>query len=245
MKTTGQQKPDTQKPAATSGRKPKPEIPIEFKAEPIEKLDQAALVRILAEPGNESATVFRKSIACKRLAVVGTKECVPPLAALLGDDRVSDYARNALESIPEPAAGEALLEALPRLKGLQAIGVINSIRRRREPAAVEALTKVLRRGDADVAGAAAMALGEVSGPDAAKTLERELRSAKGNLRIDLARGTLLCADRMMETDRARALALLDLLSRPDIPDVVRIPAMHLQVRAASSLKRQRATPGSE
>jgi HEAT repeat protein len=247
MMTIGRQNPDAQKPAAASTRKGKPEITPEFKAEPIEKLDQAGLVKILAEPGAESAAIFRKSIACKRLAVIGTKEAVPALAALLGDDRASDYARSALEAIPDPAAGEALVAALPRLKGLQAIGAINSIGRRREPAAVESLGKLIQKGDADMAGAAALALGEISGPKAAQALERELRGAKGRLRADVARGALLCADRMMGSDRVRALALLDLLSRPDIPGIVRIPAMHLQVSAAASLKRPRpgSGPGTE
>ena len=55
----------------------------------------------------------------------------------------------------------------------------------------------------------------------------------------MAGGALLCADRMMGEDRGGALALLDSLSRRDIPGNVRVPAMHLQVTAAASLKRPR------
>ena len=118
MRNIGQDNPARQKPAGASGRREKPEIPAEFKAESIEKLDQAALLRILGEPGSEPAAVFRKAIACKRLAVIGTKDSVPPLAALLGDVRVSDYARDALESIPDPSADVALREALPQAERL-------------------------------------------------------------------------------------------------------------------------------
>jgi hypothetical protein len=50
---------------------------------------------------------------------------------------------------------------------------------------------------------------------------------------------------MMAMDRAGALALLDILSRPDIPENVRVPAMHLQVTAAASLKRPRTMPSQK
>jgi HEAT repeat protein len=238
MQSTGQAKP-----AGGAARRGKPEIPAEFKAEPIEKLDQAALLRIVAEPGSEPATVFRKGIACKRLAVIGTKEAAPPLAALLGDERVSDYARDALESMPDPAADEALRAALPKLKGLLLIGAINSIRRRRDPRAVEPLGKFVSGADAAVARAAALAVGDIGGPVAAKTLQRALGTAQGAVRAEVAAGALLCADRMMAEDRQGAMALLDVLSRLDIPGNVRTAAMHLQIAAEVSLKRPRAAPG--
>jgi len=242
MQNTGQENPTGKKPASSAGGRVKPEIPAEFKAELIEKLDQTALIRILAEHGSEPAAVFRKGIACKRLAVIGTKESVPSLAALLGDDRVSDYARDALELIPDPAADQALREALPKLKGLLLIGVINSIRRRRDSKALEPLGKLIYGEDAAVAGAAALALGEISGSAAAKILQGALGATAGAVRADVAGGALLCADRMMTENREGALALLDFLSRPDIPGNVRIRAMHLQVAAAASLKRPRTAP---
>ena len=245
MRNIGQDNPAGQKPAGASGRREKPEIPAEFKAESIEKLDQAALLRILGEPGSEPAAVFRKAIACKRLAVIGTKDSVFPLAALLGDDRVSDYARDALESMPDPSADAALREALPRLKGSLLIGAINSIRRRRDQNAIEPLGELIHGEDAAVAGAAALAAGEISGPLAAKMLVRALGTTKEAVREGVAGGILLCADRMMAEDRKGALALLDLLSRSDIPNSARIPAMHLQVTAAASLKRPRVAPSQE
>jgi hypothetical protein len=52
-------------------------------------------------------------------------------------------------------------------------------------------------------------------------------------------GALVCADRMMAEDRKAALALLELLSRPDMPASVRLPAMHLQLAAATSISRPR------
>ena len=245
MRKIEQESPARQKPDGAGSRREKPEIPAEFQAEPIEKLDQAALTRILEEPGSEPAQVFRKAIACKRLAVIGTKESVPALAALLGDDRVSDYARDALESIPDPAADAALREALPRLKGLLLIGAINSIRRRRDANAIEPLGELIQGADVAAAGAAALAVGEISGPVAARMLLRALDTAGKAVRADVAAGALLCADRMMSEDREGALSMLEVLSRPGIPGNVRIPAMHLQVTAAASLSRPRTLPDTK
>ena len=242
MQTTGQVKPTAQRPSGPATRRVKPAIPDEFKAEGIEKLDQPALIRILGEPGSEPKTVFRKAIACKRLAAIGSKEAAAPLAALLSDDRASDYARDALEAMPDPAASDALRAALPKLKGLMLVGVINSIRRKRDRMAVEPLGKLIYGADAAVAGAAAQAVGDISGPVAAKLLQRALVATKGTVRGQVAAGALLCADRMMAEDRKGAFALLDRISRPDIPSNVRVAAMHLQVVSEVSLQRPRTAP---
>jgi HEAT repeat protein len=226
-------------------RRAKPEPPPEFRAEAIEKLDQAALLKVLAEPGAEPVNVFRKGLACKRLAVVGTKEAVPAIAALLGDERISDYAREALECMPDPACDDALRAALPKLKGLTLIGAINSIRRRRDAKALDPLTKLIYGSDLGVASAAAEAVGEISGPVAAKTLQRALTATKGPVRASAATGALLCADHLLATDRPAAMALLDTLSRPDIPSNVRVAALHMQFAAEVSLKRPRTAPASK
>ena len=50
------------------------------------------------------ASSFDKTVACKRLAVIGTKESVPILASLLSNEELSHAARLGLEAIPDPAA---------------------------------------------------------------------------------------------------------------------------------------------
>ena len=243
MQNSAQKNTSAQRPA----RRPRPEIPPEFKAEPIEKLDEAALIAILKEPGSGDPAVFRKAVASKRLVVIGTKEAVPALAALLGDDHASDYARDALEGIPDPAAGDALRAALPKLKGLVLIGVINSLRRRKDAKAVEPLSKFLHDPDIAVAKAAALAMGDIGGATSARLLRDALGRTRGAARASVAQGVLLCADGMMEQDRKTAMAMLDQLCRPDIPEDVRMPAMHLQIIAAASLDRPRTvlTPATD
>src|SRR3954468_15554236 len=58
-----------------------------------------------------------KAIACKQLAIVGTKECVPELAKLLSDKDLSSWARIALEAIPNESADQALVDGAGELKG--------------------------------------------------------------------------------------------------------------------------------
>src|SRR5438876_5805450 len=109
-----------------------------------------------------------KAVPCKQLVVYGTKDAVPVLADLLPDPELSSWARIALEAIPDPAADEALRQAVPRVQGKLLIGVINSIGHRRDPKAVRLLVKKLQDADAGVASAAAVALGHIGGPTATK-----------------------------------------------------------------------------
>ena len=52
------------------------------------------------------ATLKAKADACRELARVGTKQAIPALAALLGDEKLSHMARYALEPIRDPAVDE-------------------------------------------------------------------------------------------------------------------------------------------
>jgi hypothetical protein len=108
---------------------------------------EAQLIDVL----RSSATQKEKADACRGLARVATKEAVPALAALLGDEKLAHMARGALETIADPAADEALRDALGKLKGRPLLGVIGSIGVRRDAKAVAAMAKLL--ADADVAPA--------------------------------------------------------------------------------------------
>ena len=124
--------------------------------------------------------------ACRRLAALGGRESIAPLAALLADKDLSHAARMGLEAIPDPAAGEALRAALPGLAGAPLIGVINSLAARRETRAVADLGRYLTDTDPQVAAAACAALGTIASPDALTLLEnawsqvpKEVRSEWG------------------------------------------------------------------
>ena len=159
---------------------------------------EAALIETL-----RSAPRPDKAIACKQLAIYGSKQAVPELAPLLADPQLASWARIALEAIPDPSAGEALLTATNSLKGELLVGAINSIGVRRDAAAVDALVGHLKDQDADVAAAAAVALGHIGTPPAAFALRRSLAGSTGKLQSAVAEGCILCAERLMAEGQQR------------------------------------------
>lgn len=142
-----------------------------------------------------------KAIACKQLAIYGTKQAVPELAPLLADEQLASWARIALEAIPDPAADEALRAATSTLKGELLVGVINSIGVRRDAGAVDVLVGHLKDENVDVASAAAVALGHIGTAPAAETLRRSLADKTGKLQSAVAEGCILCAEHLMAEGR--------------------------------------------
>ena len=69
---------------------------------------EAQLIAVLTS----DATLEKKAGACRELARVATKEAVPALAALLGDEKLSHMARYALETIRDPSVDDALRDAM-------------------------------------------------------------------------------------------------------------------------------------
>ena len=164
------------------------------------------------------AAPFDKDVACRRLAVIGTKAAVPALAGLLTDEKLSDIARHGLEPIPDPSVDEALRAALTKVEGRLLIGVATSIGNRGDRAAVPELVRLLADADEGVAKAAAKALGRIGGAQSARALERALANAAESVRPAIADGCLWCAGALVtEGKRKRAVALLDRVRKADLP----------------------------
>jgi HEAT repeat protein len=160
-----------------------------------------------------------KAITCKRLAIYGTEQAVPALAPLLADKELSSWARIALEAIPGPAADEALRDAMGKVQGRLLVGVINSISYRRDARAVDGLIARLKDSDADVASAAAVALGHIGGAEATKTLEQALAGAPAGVRSAVAEGCILCAERLLAEEKTtEAGKLYDTVRQADVPE---------------------------
>ena len=159
-----------------------------------------------------------KAITCKKLAVFGSKDAVPALAPLLNDEKLISWARIALESIPGPEADATLRNAMGTLKGRSLIGVINSIGFRRDAAAVPGLTERLGDKDAEVASAAAVALGKIGGEPATKTLRQSLAGAPETVRSAVAEGCILVAERLLADGKASdAAAIYDEVREAAVP----------------------------
>ena len=176
------------------------------------------------EKEKESLAVLRsdapaadKAIACKRLAIDGSSESVPELAKLLPDAELASWARIALEAIPGEAADEALRKAIDSLEGRLLVGTINSIGVRRDANAVDSLIARLQDKDAEVASAAAVALGRIGNAAATKSLRQTLAVAPVKVRSAVAEGCVLCAERYFsEGKSAEAVAIYDEVRNSDV-----------------------------
>jgi HEAT repeat protein len=146
-----------------------------------------------------------KAVPCKLLAVYGSKDAVPALAALLDDPDLASWALIALEAIPAPEAGVALRDALGDLDGLLLVGVINTLAVRQDAEAVDPLISLLGNVDTEIANSAAAALGRIGGDAATQAL---LDALNGNLEdrtATVAEGCIYCAEHLLaagETDKA-------------------------------------------
>lgn len=159
-----------------------------------------------------------KGLACKNLSVYGSSEAVSELAKLLPNERLNSWARIALEAIPGSAVDEALRSATGQLQGRLLVGVINSIGVRRDSGAVDLLSKRLEDKDAEVASAAAVALGRVGNPAATQSLRRALAGAPPGVRSAVAEGLVLCAERYLaDNNSSEATKIYDEVRKADVP----------------------------
>lgn len=164
------------------------------------------------------ASAAERAITCKRLAIHGSSAAVADLAKLLPDEQLSSWARIALEAIPGAEADAALRDAAESLDGMLLVGTINSIGVRRDTQAVDALTRRLQDSSAEVAAAAAVALGRIGNDAATESLRSALASAPPKVRSAVAEGYVLCAERLhSDGNAAAATKIYDEIRAADVP----------------------------
>lgn len=199
--------------------------------------DEAVRARLegrLAELLGASLSRAAKEYVCRQLAVIGSARSVPVLSACLADPGLAHLARNALEVVPGPEAGQALRESLRKVTGLTKVGVVNSLGRRRDAESVPVLGGLLEDGDVQVAGAAAAALGEIGNVESARALAKFQAAAPEALRLVAADACLVCAERLLrEGTKGEALQLFKQLNHPAQAKQVRLAAMRGQLAAAA------------
>jgi HEAT repeat protein len=184
------------------------------------------------------ASLDEKAKACQQLAVVGTKEAVPVLAALLDDEVLSDYARFGMEPIEDPSVDEALCEAMGKLKGRLLAGVVNSIGVRRDAKAVSGLQKLVRDPAAGVGSEALAALGQIATDEAMETIRQVLTSPPAALRPAAADAGLVGAERLLtQNRRGEALSAYDAIRNAEVPGQLRAAATYraILVRGVAGL----------
>lgn len=171
-----------------------------------------------------------RQFACQILGRIGSPECVPELAGLLDDETTHDMARYALEMLPHETAGRALRARLETLDGEMLLGIISSVARRGDRAAVPQLGKWIESPDGDLAAASVHALGRIGGEEAA----RALMNANPPEALDAARreSLLLCADSMREAGEAGAARrIYGALAEAGQPTPIRVAAYKGMIEA--------------
>jgi HEAT repeat protein len=172
--------------------------------------------KLIAVIKSADASHKEKADACRQLAIIGTKDAVAPLAALLGDEKLSHMARYGLEPIQDAAVDDAFRDALGKLKDRPLVGVIGSIGVRRDTKAVPALARLQRNSDRDVAQAASRALGSIGTSDAAKALHDALKSAPKANQLAVCEGLFRCAEGLdAKGQREQAIEIYDQMRKMD------------------------------
>ncbi|MCP4612658.1 MAG: HEAT repeat domain-containing protein [Planctomycetes bacterium] len=184
-----------------------------------------------------NAEIKEKMDACRLLSIVGTKDAIAPLVALLGDEQLSHMARYGLEPIPESAVDDAFRDALGKLKGRPLVGVIGSIGVRRDAKAVQPLMGILMQNEAsqEAKSAALRALGHIGTMAAAEVLKVSIDQAPAEGLPDVYEGLFRCAERFaQEGNRDAAIKIYDLLRNQDASHQVRAGALRGAILTSSN-----------
>jgi HEAT repeat protein len=148
-----------------------------------------------------------KDYVGRKLAVIGTAESVPALAALLPDAHLSHMARYALERIPAPEAAKALRDALAKTGGALKAGVAGSLGARRDTECIADLAALVGDSDASIALAAATALGDIGTVESAKALQ-DANPASDAVKARVADARLTAGERLLAAgDKAGAMTV--------------------------------------
>jgi HEAT repeat protein len=167
-----------------------------------------------------------KADACRQLGLIGNRDAVPALAALLGDEQLSHMARYALETIPDPAVDDAFRLALGQLHGKPLIGVITSVGVRHDALATTQLTSFLYSTDPGIGWAAANALGFIGTSTAANALQAAWANTPAPGHLLFTEGLLRCAEGLANKGlRKDALNIYDTLLNAKVSHQVRAGAL--------------------
>ncbi len=186
----------------------------------------AELLEVLKTDGMTAA----KAAAFEDLAVYGTSDVIPVLAPMLADKQLAHYARYALQANPDSAVDEVFRDALKNLKGDLLVGVINSIgvrnARDKNADSLGALQVFLANDSPKVVEATANAIGAIATGEASDILQAALAVAGAQTRTGIARGCLVCAERMAQGNQADgAIAIYDLVRAAQVAKNVQMAGL--------------------
>jgi HEAT repeat protein len=193
------------------------------------------LIERLAGMLGTDAPHAAKDYICRKLSLIGNAGAVPAIAPLLTDEKLSHMGRYALERMPDPAAVKAMRDAVSKVSGKLKVGMINSLGVRRDTEATAMLTGLLSDSDAQIAAAAAAALGVIGTPEAAKVLGDFVKKAPDGLKLAAADAYLAAAEQLLKDGKKlEAMTAYKALSTADQPKHVRLAATRGLLAAAGN-----------
>ncbi len=180
-----------------------------------------------------NATGPGKQFICRQLSIIGTEESAETLAEMLRDPQTADMARFALERIPGAAVDEALRRSIDQSTGPARIGIISTLGLRGDKASVPILSRLIYDADADTAGAAVTALGQIADPSAISALSEAKNKTTGDLLLLVLDSYLSCADRLERDNQAdKAATIYKEIYESKVPGVIRVAALRGMVFCA-------------
>jgi HEAT repeat protein len=182
---------------------------------------------------DSKASLAAKMTVCRHLRLIGSEKSVPILQKMLLDEETTDMARYALEKIPDPAADDALLEAMASAQGTIKTGIIASFGQRKSKEAVTGLEKLLQGSNPEFTMAAAKALGQIASLEAAEALAKALDAAGQDLKDIVAASLLQCAEEYLAAKSHQAsFQIYDRLSKENVSSALRRAALRGKILSA-------------
>ena len=127
--------------------------------------------------------------------------------------------------MPSAKAGQALIDAVGKTSGLTQVGLINSLGFRAEKRAVPALARLLTDQDAQVAAAAATALGQIGTSKALEVLQQTTSNSAGPVHTAVVDAWLRGANGLLAAGSpSKALPIFRVLYDTEKADVIRTAA---------------------
>lgn len=164
---------------------------------------------------------------CRQLSLIGSEQAVDVLIPMLTNPKVADMARYALERIPGAQVDQKLRSSLSQVPDVATrVGIVATLGVRRDTKAVSSLAEYLSQDNAQLATAAAAALGRIGTPEAGKALMEHKDKVSAQVQQRLLDALLSCAENLLDQDkRAEAAKLYEGLSQQENSRVIRIGAL--------------------
>ena len=144
-----------------------------------------------------------QAFLCQELQATGTKEAVPALARLLGDEALCEPAAMALLAIADGAV-EAFRAALPKAAGACRLTILQGLGALRDAVSAEAFRAALGDGDREIRLAGGWALARLANPASAAPLLKAADGTEGWERIQATKHCLVLAERLAAAGKSAA-----------------------------------------